>query len=158
MYRKGNREEVMAESHPKSVQDIMTTTVITITEDETLEKIESAMQRFRFRHLPVVDGKRLVGLVTHRDILRTASSWLERDSETRTHQLNMQAKVHDIMTKIVISVRPETSLLEAGLLILENKMGCLPVLDANDELVGIVTQSDFVHLAMRFLEEDVGKM
>lgn len=61
------RIELMAHA-PKTVGELMTREVMTLYEEDNLDRIEEGMNRFRFRHLPVVDGKRLVGLVTHRDI------------------------------------------------------------------------------------------
>ena len=66
---------------PNLVSEIMTHKVITVFEEDNLTGVEEGMAHFKFRHLPVVDGKKLVGLVTQRDLLRIAASALEAGAE-----------------------------------------------------------------------------
>jgi CBS domain-containing protein len=101
-----------------------------------------------FRHLPVVDGDKLVGLVTQRDLLRASISSLDQDYDLRDDNLKRYFFIREIMTLDVTSVRPETRLLEAAKIMQETKFGCLPVTEQDGTLVGIVTQSDFLELAI----------
>jgi CBS domain-containing membrane protein len=137
---------------PKLVSDIMTAKVITLFEEDNLVGVEKGMTHFKFRHLPVVDGEKLVGLVTHRDLLRTAASSLELGSAQKTARLNETVFVRDVMQRNVKTARPGTPLAEAGKLMWDQKIGCLPVVDDSGKLVGIVTEADFLKLALSLLE------
>lgn len=136
---------------PKLVSDIMTQKVITLFEEDNLVGVEKGMSQFKFRHLPVVDSGKLVGLVTHRDLLRMAASSLELGGAQKTARLNETAFVRDIMQRNVLTVRADTPLIEAGKLMWDQKIGCLPVVTEDRTLVGIVTEADFLKLALSLL-------
>ena len=139
----------MAEADkPVVVADIMTTEVVTIREEENLELIEGAMEDLRFRHLPVVDEGRLVGIVTHRDLLRASASVFEPGQDMKTANIRAQFFVADLMTRNPITVRPDTPIGEAAKLMNDHKIGCLPVTDDQHNLVGIVTSADMVKLVV----------
>jgi len=138
---------------PNVVSDIMSRAIFTIFEEDNLTGIESEMQHFRFRHLPVVDGHKLVGLITHRSLLQVAASSLDPGSEDTTERLNERLFARDVMVRDVITVRETTPLSEAGHLMWKNKIGCLPVVTEAGTLVGIVTEADFVQLAVRLLKD-----
>jgi CBS domain-containing membrane protein len=137
---------------PQLVSDIMTRAVITLSEEDNLSGVDEGMQRFRFRHLPVVTGKRLVGLITHRHLLKVAISSLEPSSERRTQALNAILYARDVMLREVVTARENTAIVDAGRLMWNHKIGCLPVVDGENELVGIVTEADFLLLTIRLLE------
>jgi CBS domain-containing protein len=135
---------------PQKVADLMTRKVVTIGEDDTLEAAESGMQRFRFRHLPVVKDGKLLGLVSHRDLLRATASYLVKQADAENREIHkLPAKV--IMQSEVVSVRPDEPLLDAARLMWESKLGCLPVTDEAQQLVGILTEADFIKLAIHWL-------
>ncbi len=136
---------------PKTVADIMTREVITLFEEENLELLLEGMERYGLRHLPVVDDGKLVGLVTHRDLLRAAVSHLEPGAAEREAAYEGRHFVADLMTRDVQTVRPDTSIAEAARLLREHKFGCLPVTEEDGTLVGIVTEADFVSLAASLL-------
>jgi CBS domain-containing protein len=123
-------------------------------EEENLELADYGMKALKFRHLPVVDGDKLVGLVTQSDLLRASISVLDRDYELLDDNLKRYFFVREIMTLDVTSVRPDTKLIDAARIMRDNKFGCLPVTEQDGTLVGIVTQSDFLRLAMNLLYED----
>lgn len=133
---------------PVVVADIMTSEVVTIREEENLELIEGAMEDLRFRHMPVVDEGRLVGLVTHRDLLRASASVFEPGQDMKTANIRSQFFVADLMTRNPITVRPDTPIGEAAKLMYDHKIGCLPVTDDQQALVGIVTSADMVKLVV----------
>jgi CBS domain-containing protein len=137
---------------PRTVADIMTDNVTTISPRDTLEFVEEAMEVFRFRHLPAEEDGRLLGVLTHRDVLRTAASTLAAGNKVSTEKLQRRHTVADVMTRDVKTVAPDTPLAEAASLLHQERIGCLPVI-ADGKLVGIVTESDFVKLAARLLAE-----
>ncbi len=141
---------------PRTVADIMTHEVITIFEEENLEGLAEGMQRYGFHHLPVVDGKRLVGLVTHRDLLGVAVSQLVKNRAETEHELEEQHFVASIMRRNVTTASPDMPLIDAARTMREKKIGCLPVVSTDGSLIGIVTASDFVMLAEKLLDESNG--
>jgi CBS domain-containing membrane protein len=90
----------------------------------------------------VLEGERLVGLVTHRDLLRAQAAVLASPYDPR-HDESMTVPVTRIMRTNVWTVTPKTPLLEAARIVLDHKFGCLPVVEAT-RLVGIVTEVDFM--------------
>lgn len=138
---------------PRVVRDIMTRKVVCLLEEENLEHIARAMERFEFRHLPVIDEGKLVGIVSQRDLLQASVSNLDPDYDLKDSNLKHNIFVAEIMRSPVISVRPDTPLLQAARLLREHRFGCLPVTELDGTLVGIVTDFDFVRLATRYLEE-----
>jgi CBS domain-containing membrane protein len=137
------------------VADIMTADVTTISPRDTLEFVEEAMEMFRFRHLPVEEDGRLLGVLTHRDVLRTAASSLVTGAEKSTEKLRRRHPVADVMTRNVKTVGPDMRLAEAAKILADEKIGCLPVVD-DGKLVGIVTEHDFVRLAAKLLGQADG--
>lgn len=135
---------------PLTVRDVMTRKVIALQEDDTIENVQESMEVFAFRHLPVVRGDKLVGLITHRDMLRISSSVLSSDCKRRNRLLH-QLPAKSIMCDEVVTVSEGDSLLTAAELIWEMRIGCLCVTDDDDRLIGILTEADFVHLAASLL-------
>jgi CBS domain-containing membrane protein len=133
------------------VKDIMSTNVVTLEEEETLDLAEKAMKFGRLRHLPVVKNGELVGLVTQRDLLRIQVSSLAEVTDREQQDILSRIRARDVMQREVFTVEPGTPLVEAAHVIKENKIGCLPVLE-DGKLVGIVTESDFIDLVIRMLE------
>lgn len=133
----------------------MTRKIVTVTEKDALEEAEQGMQRLRFRHLPVVDSRgKLVGLLSHGDLLHAASSSLS-EREAEHNKVILQQPVRRIMQHEVLTVQPHDPLVEAGKLLYESKIGCLPVVDAEGSLLGILTKSDFIRVALELLGSGV---
>lgn len=139
---------------PQRVSDIMTRQVIAIEPNSTLEPIEDGMRRFGIRHLPVIDpDNRLVGVLSHRELMHAESSTLSADRAVRDEVILKRATVAHIMSREPITVTPDSSLQEAGKILLRYKIGCLPVVVEDNRLVGIVTRSDFVKLALHYVTQ-----
>ncbi len=140
---------------PTTVADAMSRKIVTVSEEDALETIDSGMHRMRFRHLPVVDGDgRLVGLLSHGDLLHAVSSTLS-EKEAERNALILQQPVRRIMQREVLTVQPGDSLIQAGKVLWESKIGCLPVVDAEGALVGMLTKSDFIRVALQLLGSDL---
>ncbi len=134
------------------VADLMTTELLTLNEDDNLDLAQMEMSLARIRHLPVVRSGRLVGLVTHRDILKSMCSvFAELDALEQSDVLS-GVRVQEIMGTNVTTVSPDIDAATAGKTMLEGKLGCLPVVENGDRLVGIITEADFVDLAVQRLE------
>lgn len=139
---------------PRVVADIMTRQVVTLNEADNLLQLEEGMDRLSLRHLPVVDGDRLVGLMSHRDVLRLMvgpSQATSPVSAAQRHNVAEHTFVAHAMTRDPTTVRPDTPLREAAELLATNKFGCLPVVEEGGRLVGIVTEHDFLKMLARQL-------
>ena len=134
------------------VRDLMTKDLVTLDAEESLMLADDVMRLGRIRHLPVVTGQRLVGLVTHRDLLRASVSSLAGLSRNEEATIKRAIPVREVMQMEVTTIHPKQPALDAARLLLDKKLGCLPVVDDDGGLVGIVTEADFVILARKFLE------
>lgn len=138
---------------PVLVRHIMTTPVVTFFEEQTVPLAEDVMRIHRFRHLPVIDGdRRLVGLVTQRDLLRGQISVLTGLTDSQRRARQEEVHISRLMTRDVWTVSPETLASHAGRTLLDHKFGCLPVVDQDRVLCGIVTERDFLRFAVKALE------
>lgn len=128
------------------VKDIMTRDLFTLNKDDRLDLANNLMNMEMVRHVPVIDHQqKLVGLVTHRDLLRASvSTFSDLDPEEK-QELYHHIPIRDIMTDDVLTATPETSISEAAQIMEENKVGCLPIMQG-EKLVGILTEADFLHL------------
>ena len=97
-----------------------------------------------FHHLVVTDGKRVVGVISDRDLLKNISPFIGKMSEREQDAFTLQRRVHQIMTRKLVACSPATSLAEAGKLMDGHKVSCLPVLDERGACVGIVTMRDLL--------------
>jgi CBS domain-containing membrane protein len=132
-------------------RDLMTTDLVTLTEDETLADAQRCMARGRIRHLPVVRDRRLVGLITHRDLLAASFSIFAEVNHGEQRRIFSTVRVVELMHRDVITVLPDLDVAEAAHILLENKYGCLPVVDGSGTLLGIVTEADFLRLTVKLL-------
>jgi len=146
----------MTTPHPHQVRDVMTRKIAILREEQNLELAERAMKNYAFRHLPVVEGDKLVGLVTERDLLRAAISTLDKAHDLLDDNLKRYYFVREVMTTDVVTVRPETPLLEAATIMAKGRLGCLPVTEQDGTLVGILTRSDIVGLVIDLLRSNEG--
>ena len=126
------------------VRDLMTRPVRTLHRTANLAEVNALMGEARIRHVPITeDGDRLVGLVTHRDLLRRAMGGGETLPESIRGPYLRSLPVRDMMVIDLVTIGPDVLLTEAARLMVEHKFGCLPVVQ-NGLLVGILTESDFV--------------
>ena len=134
------------------VADLMSTDLVTLTEDETLAHAQRCMARGRIRHLPVVRDGRLTGLVTHRDLLAASFSIFAEVERNEQRRIFDTVGVVEAMHRDVVTVSPDLGVAQAAGILLENKYGCLPVVDGEGILIGIVTEADFLRLTVRLLK------
>lgn len=124
-----------------TINEIMTINPITLGQDALLVDAAGLMKAHRIRHVPIVnDNKELLGLITQRDLLAAAS--VEAGSDA----------VRDIMRRKVYTISENADLRSAALMMQEHKIGALPVL-RDGKLIGIITDSDYVALAINLLEQ-----
>lgn len=131
------------------VRDVMTSNATTLERNDKLTLADDIMRLGRIRHLPVVDENgQLAGILTQRDLFRGALAKALGYGERAQRQLMDTLVVKEVMTSEVITTTPDTPLAEAAHVLVERKIGCLPVVEGG-RLVGIITEGDFVALAAR---------
>ena len=124
------------------VRDFMTSTPVTIGPDNSHYEAVKIMREKGFRRLPVTDkAGHLVGIVVEKDLLSTQPSPATSLSIWEVHNLLSKLKVQDIMSHPVYTVRGGCPIEDAARIMVEHKIGCLPVMEG-DELVGIITETD----------------
>ena len=134
------------------VADIMTKDPLTVAPVETIGQAEDLMNTNKIRQLPVAQGKDLVGIVTDRDIRSFLGGSLFESVEARENALN--TKVREIMTTEPMTVSADDDLQEAVELMIEEKIGGIPVVDEAEGLVGIVTYLDVLRCFLKRLQEE----
>ena len=126
------------------VRDLMTNTVYSLMPRDDLFAAQSLMDEHNVRHVPVVDEEQdLVGLITMRDLLRAANPG---DAELPLEMVEAHkhaVHVAELMTEEVATVSPDDDLQDTARLMLDNKFGCVPVVQGS-RLAGILTEADFV--------------
>jgi CBS domain-containing protein/gamma-glutamylcysteine synthetase len=129
------------------VEDYMTTDLFTVQADDPIEMVANLMIWERIRHVPVEDSEhRLIGLVTYRAVMRF----------TLAGGSTLKTPISEIMKRELQTVTPETETLEALRTMRRLRVGCLPVLQ-EDRLVGIITEEDFMEIASKMLEQQLGQ-
>jgi CBS domain-containing protein len=133
---------------PALVRDLMTREVVTLERNERLAVADDVMRLGRIRHLPIVDEEGLLaGIVSQRDLfLSGLLRALGFGSHAKRQALDGVA-VKDAMKTEVVTVAPDMVLADAARLMIEKKIGCL-VVTSGKQIVGILTESDFVKLAI----------
>lgn len=124
------------------VSDWMTSPVITVEPGTPLKSAHQIMKERHIRRLPVVSHGRLVGILTIGDIREASPSDATSLSVWELNYLWDQLKVDQVMTRSVVTVTPDASILDAARLMLEKKISGMPVVDAHGAVIGILTESD----------------
>lgn len=132
-----------------SIEAIMSTNLITVPPSATIAEARTLMHENRIHHIPVVKGDALVGLITLTNVLAATDSFL-RDPQNRIHA--NEISIEDAMVTDVATVDINASLRHAALFLEKHAIGCLPVMD-DDKLIGIITDTDFVAVAINLLEQ-----
>ena len=133
---------------PMRVRDLMTVKPITVDPETPMLEARQRMVEERIRHLIVTEDGRIVGIVTDRDIRLNLPSPATSLSVWEVNYLLARLTVRDVMTRAVIMVDPARPAAEAARIMLTHKISALPVADG-DQLVGIVTESDFVRVVAK---------
>jgi len=129
------------------VSAIMTTRLIVVSPETSLDETIKLMDENRVRHLPVVEGERLIGVISDRAVLK-ATGWLPSRVLEVFSDEGGHLQVKDVMNSPAISVDAKTTVVNACLDMLGRSIGCLPVVDG-DNLVGMLSEMDILALYVR---------
>ncbi len=131
------------------VQDWMTAEVVTITADMSLPQANQIMTKEEIRRLPVVDAEgRLTGIVSRGDVRSAQPSPASSLSIWEMNYLLSTLKVGKVMTKDPVSIGPDSTIGEAARTMLEHRVSGLPVVDTDNKVLGIITESDIFSMVV----------
>ena len=126
----------------KTVRDIMVTNVINLGRNDSLDIAKDIMSQDRIRHFPVVEEGQLVGVVSQRDLFHASlGSVMYGEKAQRAYLGTIRAK--EIMSHPPTTISPDAPIKEAARLMVEKKIGCLPVVEG-EKMAGLVTETDIL--------------
>jgi predicted transcriptional regulator len=131
----------------KTVRDIMAAEVTTLGRNDSLQLARDVMTLGRVRHFPVMEDGKVIGVVSQRDLYKASLGSVMKYGEKAQRAFLEGIAVKEIMTEPVITIAPHASVQEAARLMMDKKIGCLPVLEG-PKLVGIVTETDMLKLVV----------
>ncbi len=128
----------------RPLRELMSTRLVTVEFDDTLATVREIFDRAGFHHLLVVDGGRLQGVLSDRDLLRALSPYVGTLSETARDAATLNKRVHQVMSRQPVTLAPESTLAEAMSSLLAHDISCVPVIDGEGRPLGIVTWRDIL--------------
>lgn len=129
----------------KTVRDIMTLEVTTLNRNDSLQLAKDIMTLGRVRHFPVVEDGKVVGVVSQRDLYKASLGSVMKYGEKAQRAFLEGIAIKEVMADPPITIAPHATVQEAARLMVEKKIGCLPVLEGS-KLIGIVTETDMLKL------------
>jgi len=122
----------------------MTKKIVTIELDDSLAMVKEIFDNLNFHHLLVVEGNKLVGVVSDRDLLKALSPNLGSISATLRDEATLNKRVHQIMTSKLITLHADAAISDAVNLFNTHKISCIPVVDNDFKPLGIVSWRDLL--------------
>ena len=134
-----------------SVANIMSKRVVSVYMDDSLQSLRELFTATGFHHLVVVHDNKLRGIISDRDLLKAVSPFVDTISERMADRATLDKRAHQIMTREVITLSPESSIFTAIELFNSSKISCIPIVDEKSQPVGMVSWRD----VMRFMQQRV---
>lgn len=132
------------------VSEIMTKDIIALTRSDDLERAELLFKRHHIRHIPVVSGESIIGMLSYSDLLRISFADVTEDEHNVGSVVYNMFTIEQVMTKNVVCVTSNTTIKDVAKILAEQEFHALPVVDDN-ELVGIVTTTDIINYFLKQL-------
>ncbi|UII78943.1 CBS domain-containing protein [Flagellimonas sp. CMM7] len=126
------------------VSEIMSRDLITLTTSDDLVTAEELFKKHNIRHIPVINGKAIVGILSYTDLLRISFADAVDDDERVDTMVYNMFTISQVMARDVISVPSNTTVREVAKFLAKKEFHALPVVD-NERLVGIVTTTDLIN-------------
>lgn len=125
-----------------SISQIMSTRVVSVHMDDSLQSLRELFAATGFHHLVVVNDNVLKGIISDRDLMKAVSPFVDTISERMLDRATLDKKAHQIMTREVISLTSNDSIYTAITLFNQNKISCIPIINEKKHPVGIVSWRD----------------
>ena len=135
------------------IKSLMSTNVVTVKLDDPISKVKEIFEALGFHHLLVVEDKKLFGIISDRDLLKAISPKVDTAAATTQDLATLNTRAHQIKPSKPLCLQEESSVREAINLFNENKISCIPVVNENNNPVGIVSWRDI----MRVLSNKAGE-
>lgn len=130
------------------VSEIMTKQVVTLSPSQSLNDVERLFRDHKIRHIPVVEGNKILGIISRSDLLKSSITELGDDEDSVESVIFDMFSITQVMTKNPTVVNVDTTIKETATIISQESFNALPVLD-NGELVGIVTTTDLIKYLLK---------
>ena len=127
-----------------NVSSIMSTPVVTVEMDDSLSQVKEIFENTNFHHLLVVEGRKLYGVISDRDLLKAISPNIGTAAESASDTATLNKRVHQIMSRKPISIMHEENVSKAIEIFKSNKISCIPVVDESDVPIGILSWRDIL--------------
>ncbi|MDD2390227.1 MAG: CBS domain-containing protein [Desulfobacterales bacterium] len=128
-----------------TANQIMSSPVVTLTAETSLDSAWQLICDRRFRHLPVVDRQdKLIGIISDRDILRQTAQICRHQAYGSDHRDPVHITIQTIMKSQVLTAGPQTEIRKIARILFEERIGSMPIINAHDSLAGIITRSDIL--------------
>ncbi len=127
-----------------AIEKLMSKAVVTIDMDDSLRKVKKIFDSTRFHHLLVVEGGKLFGVISDRDLLKAISPNVGTAAETASDAATLNKKVHQIMTRKLVTLEPGAGIYDAIKIFNKHNISCIPVVDGECKPVGIISWRDIL--------------
>lgn len=125
-----------------SIINIMTKRVVSVHMDDSLAMVQDIFNQSQFHHLLVVEDKKLVGIISDRDLFKAVSPFIDTIAERMKDRATLDKRVHQVMSRDLIVLPENASMVQAITKFNDNNISCLPVINSKDEPVGIISWRD----------------
>jgi acetoin utilization protein AcuB len=135
------------------LSEIMQTRVVTVDMDSSLWEVKMIFDNTKFHHLLVTENKRLIGIVSDRDYLKAASPNLGTAAETQKDTATLNKRAHLIMTRKLHTLTKDNTITDAVALFNNQNISCIPIVDADQKVEGIISWRDIMSLMYKKLSQ-----
>lgn len=136
-----------------TVEEIMSRHVVSVDMDDTLKDVREIFEHVRFHHILVMENGRLAGVISDRDLLKAVSPYANTQSEHPRDAATLRKRAHQIMTRKPITIAVDASVLEGIRSFTDNRISCLPVLNRDGSVAGILTWRDILKAIVATVEK-----
>lgn len=136
------------------VSKIMSQDVVTVSMDDTLDKVRRIFSDNNFHHLLVVEDKKLLGVISDRDLFKAISPRLDTAAETTKDLASLNKRVHQIMSRDVVTLIDTASVKQAVQTFNDHKISCIPIVNSSQCPVGILSWRDIMRVLIKKTQSD----
>ena len=127
-----------------NIKSLMSTNVVTVKMDDSLSTVKDIFDNTNFHHLLVVEGPKLFGIISDRDLLKSLSPNVDSKAATDKDLASLKKRAHQIMTRTPIAIHERSSIKDAVELFNSHTISCIPVVNSANEPVGIISWRDIM--------------